>query len=265
MSFFFRPSTPSHVSCVPCRHTLTLGPGDVLVLGLSLDDADATKLRVILDGAERLRAAAFVYEVHRQRFTVAHAALRLALAHMAARSPRALRFRNGAYGKPELADPDNGLRFNLSHAGSRALIAVARGREVGIDIEQERLVEPLELSRLCFSRRERSALQRLSASERLHAFFRGWTRKESFIKANGRGFSYPLDSFDVSLDESPENVLLAYLPADDEPERRWQMQSVGVEARFAAAITVEGTDWRLVSRETSIPELEELAAIHTSR
>jgi 4'-phosphopantetheinyl transferase len=236
-----------------------LGPADVLVLGHSLDVADATNLRPILDDAERLRADRFVNDVHRRRFTVAHAALRLALAHVVGRSPQSLSYRNGAYGKPALADPDLDVRFNLSHADSRALIAVTRGREVGIDIEQERPVKPLDLARLCFSLRERTTLQRLSEPERLRAFFRAWTRKESFIKANGRGFSYQLDSFDVSLDESPENVLLAYLSSADESERRWKMQSLSVEQGFAAAITVEGMDWRLVRREISVLELQELA------
>jgi 4'-phosphopantetheinyl transferase len=232
---------------------LTLGPADVLVLGLSLDVADVTNLQSILDEAERLRAARFANAVLRQRFTVTHAALRLVLAHVVGRSPQSLSFRNGMYGKPALADRDLDVRFNLSHADNRALIAVTRGREVGIDIEQERVVEPLDLARLCFSSLERAALQRVPAPERLHAFFRGWTRKESFIKANGRGFSYPLDSFDVSLDESPENVLLAY--SADGSEQRWKMQSLATEGRFAAAITVEGADWRLVQREISIPSV----------
>jgi 4'-phosphopantetheinyl transferase len=188
--------------------------------------------------------------------------LRLVLAHVVGRSPQSLSFRNGAYGKPALADPGLDVRFNLSHADSRALIAVARGREVGIDMEQERLVKPLDLARLCFSSLERAALQRVSEPERLHAFFRGWTRKESFIKADGRGFSYPLDSFDVSLDESPQNALLAY--SADDSERQWKMRSLEMEGRFAAAITVEGTDWRLVRRETSIAELQELLPIQTS-
>jgi 4'-phosphopantetheinyl transferase len=248
---------------MPISDALTVETSDVLVLGYSLEVADATSLRSILDEAERQRADRFVNAVHRQRFTVSHAALRLVLAHVVGQSPQSLSFCSGVYGKPALADPDLDVRFNLSHAESRALIAVARSREVGIDIEQERLLEPLDLARLCFSPLERAALQRVSAPERLHAFFRGWTRKESFIKANGRGFSCPLDSFDVSLDESPENVLLAC--SSDDSERGWKMQSLEMEAGFAAAITVEGTDWRLVRRATSIAELQELTPIHNSR
>jgi len=58
-------------------------------------------------------------------------------------------------------------------------------------------------------------------------------------------------------------VLLADLSAD-ESIRQWKMQSVEVEAPFAAAITVEGNGWRLVRRELSISKFQELAAIHTS-
>ena len=40
----------------------------------------------------------------------------------------------GPHGKPEL--PGSALRFNLSHSGDRALIALADGVEVGVDVER---------------------------------------------------------------------------------------------------------------------------------
>lgn len=229
----------------------------MLAYSLDVGVADVAELRLLLDETERRRADRFVKEVHQRRYTVAHAALRMALGHATGRSPRSLKFRAGAYGKPAIDDPRVDIRFNLSHAEDRALLAIARGRDVGIDIEQERAVEALDLARVCFSSSERSALQRLSGSERLHAFFRGWTRKESFVKAIGRGLAYPLDTFEVSLDESRENVLLAYLPVAMESERRWEVRSLTVEAGFAAAIAVEGTEWRLNMRDTSTAELSE--------
>lgn len=237
---------------------------NVLVLDLSLDVPDLTAPRLILDEAEKQRADRFFNDVHRRRFTVAHAALRLALAHASGRQPESLIFHHNAYGKPRLANSSPDIRFNLSHAEGRALIALAHGREVGIDIEYKRLIEPLELAYLCFSSRECIALQRLSAPERFHAFFRGWTRKESFIKANGRGFSYPLNSFEVSLDKSPQNALLVDSSEDNALKRRWRTLSIEVGGPFAAALTVEGTDWRLLKHKTSLPELQELFSFHTS-
>jgi 4'-phosphopantetheinyl transferase len=238
---------------------LTVGSCEALVLAYSLDVAGPAvgELRLLLDETERLRADRFVKEIHQRRFAIAHAALRIALGHVTGRSPRSLKFRTGAHGKPAIDDPHLDIRFNLSHADDRALIAIARGREVGIDIERERSVEALDLARLCFSSSERSALEHVPEPERLRAFFRGWTRKESFVKAIGRGLVYPLDTFDVSLDDSLDNVLLAYLPVVAEAERRWETRSLGGNSVFAAAITVEGADWRLVPCETSLAELWE--------
>jgi 4'-phosphopantetheinyl transferase len=251
-----------------CRSDgLTVGPCEALVLAYSLDVAvaDVSELRLLLDETERRRADRFVKEIHQRRFTVAHAALRMALGHVTGRSPRSLKFRTGIYGKPAIDDPQVDIRFNLSHADDRALIAITRGREVGIDIEQERSVEALDLARLCFSGSERSALQQIPESERLHAFFRGWTRKESFVKAIGQGLVYPLDALEVSLDDSRENVLLAYLPVVAESERRWEVRSLCVEPGFAAAITVEGANWRLITRDTSVAELSESVDVRAVR
>ncbi|MGC1853430.1 MAG: hypothetical protein WA687_13430, partial [Solirubrobacterales bacterium] len=67
-----------------------------------------------------------------------HRALRRVLAHYLDADPGEIELRTGEYGKPALADPGAPLRFNLSHSSGAALIAVACGREVGIDIERIR-------------------------------------------------------------------------------------------------------------------------------
>ena len=78
--------------------------------------------------------AAFQGEAHKRRFVVAHGAVRLLLAHHLQQSARDLVFSVGSHGKPHL-DAATALEFNLSHSGELALIAVALGRAVGVDVE----------------------------------------------------------------------------------------------------------------------------------
>src|SRR5688572_20859640 len=117
------------------------------------------------------------------------------------------------------------LRFNLSHAGERALIAVSLGREVGVDIEEVRPIESLTLADRFFAPAEFRAIEALSPAARTDAFFRCWTRKEAFIKAHGAGLSAPLDSFEVDLTtaDTPQLLRACHDPAMYE---RWRIVSL---------------------------------------
>src|SRR6185503_1727872 len=91
------------------------------------------------------------------------------------------------------------LEFNLSHSGALALVAAARGRPVGVDVERHRPgVETLEIAARFFTPRELGALRALDADGRVAGFFLCWTRKEAYVKARGEGLTVPLDAFDVS-------------------------------------------------------------------
>jgi 4'-phosphopantetheinyl transferase len=182
----------------------------VVEVGLDTPDALSKALPSILDEDERARAARFVFPDHRRRYVVSHAALRLVLAHYLDEDPRLLRFERATHGKTRLARPWAGdYEINLSHSAERALIAVARAREVGVDIEVHRPdLDVHALAQYVLSPAERASFAALSAADRRAAFFRAWTRKESFIKAIGEGLACPLESFDVSLADGIESALL---------------------------------------------------------
>src|SRR5512145_2804827 len=118
-------------ACLPSPN-----PGEVLVwrVELGVDAAALAALESGLDDEERARAARFAVPAARRRFVVARAALRQLLGHYTGTRAGALRFVAGARGKPALAG-ESALRFNVAHSGDFALIALARGREVGVDIE----------------------------------------------------------------------------------------------------------------------------------
>ena len=71
----------------------------------------------------------------------------------------------------------------------------------------------------------------------MDAFYRGWTRKESFIKARGEGLSFPLAAFDVRLDATDEQSLLACRPEQSEIERAHH-PSLDAPPGYSAALTV---------------------------
>jgi len=96
---------------------------------------------------------------------------------------------SGENGKPVLAPPlarRSGLAFNLSHAGDRLAIAVARQLPVGVDIEQvARDVRWRKLSARWFSRAEADWLAALAPGAAKREFLRLWTVREAMIKAMG--------------------------------------------------------------------------------
>jgi 4'-phosphopantetheinyl transferase len=178
-------------------------------------------------------------------------ALRHILAGYLGCAPAEIGFSYTAYGKPFLRNEEkHGLRFNLSHSEDQALLAVTRGRVVGVDIEQIRPdFATEEIAKRFFSEREWKELRGLPAAERTTAFFRCWTRKEAFIKAVGEGLSFPLDAFAVSLAPG-EPAALRWLRTDKDGARRWRLEDIAAPAGFLAALAVEGEVSRVVMQSS---------------
>ena len=127
----------------------------------------------------------------------------------------------------------------------RMLIVVARGRELGVDIERTRPdVLKDGIAERFFSQLEVTMLRALPAHLQADAFFNCWTRKEAYIKARGEGLSLPLDKFDVSLAPGEPAAVLGTRIGPEELSR-WSLRELAVGAGYAAAFVAEGRDWRL--------------------
>jgi 4'-phosphopantetheinyl transferase len=125
----------------------------------------------------------------------------------------------------------------MSHSHNVALVAVAKNKEVGVDVEHIRAdFATEEIARRFFSRGEVETLNALAAEEQVAAFFRCWTRKEAYIKAIGRGLSQPLHGFDVTLAPGERAALLR---ADEDDTSRWYLSDLEVGQNYAAALAVE--------------------------
>ncbi len=212
----------------------------------------------ILSEDERERAARFHFSRDRECFTATRALLRTVLGSYAACDPKRLIFCYSDKGKPFLdqsslhkasLSPNSGkqIEFNVSHSGTTALLAFARGRALGVDIEQVRdNLECEAVARRFFSDQEVRQLAALAPSEKPAGFFRCWTRKEAYIKAMGTGLSLPLDQFDVSLEPGALNALQATRP-DAAEAGLWSLQDIAVKNGYIAALCVQGHGWRLKS------------------
>ena len=191
----------------------------------------------LLSLEERERASRYRVGRPREEFILTRGTLRSLLSRYLRATPQELLFRYSAYGKPFL-DRHYDLRFNVSHSGGLVLMAFARAREIGIDVEKvDREVDAKKLSERFFSVRERQCLKDLSGEELQAAFFRCWTRKEAYVKARGEGLSLPLHQFDVSLAPDETRALLATRP-DPSEASRWLLCDFAVPPGYAAALAL---------------------------
>jgi len=195
-------------------------------------------LAELLSDDEQQRASHLVFHRERGRFIVARARLRQLLAARLGVSPASIEFSYGARGKPALAPrfAGSGVCFNVSHSEDVAVYGFARDREVGVDVEAVReLTDADEIAARCFSLRENEAYLALAARDRPLGFFNCWTRKEAFIKAQGDGFGYPLDRFDVSL--APGEAARLLRVGDESGELcGWRMMSFSPAPGFVGAV-----------------------------
>lgn len=190
---------------------------------------DAPRRHAATTAGERDRAARLRRPGDGDRFLSAHGALRLILAQYLASDPVALPIAADERGKPFIQGVS--LQFNLSHSGALALIAVAHGRQVGVDVERLRPIPELEAitARIC-TPGELSALAALAEPHREGAFFAMWARKEALAKATGEGMRA------IARDTTRQ--------AKD----RWTLVQVTDLPGYAACVAAEGTGWQLVRR-----------------
>ena len=195
-------------------------------------DAPLPALLAELDDVGRARYARLVTPALRARYLATHVATRRILGMLLGCAPAALPIRFGARGKPLLPAP---WSFNVSHSAGYALLAVGRGGELGVDIEQVRAdVDDAAISARYFHAAERAALATLAADARREAFFRCWTRKEAYLKAVGVGLAGGLARCRVSLDH--EHAALLDVAWDPAEAGRWWMASWQPRPGYIAAL-----------------------------
>ena len=212
-------------------------------------DAQALDLESLgrsLSDDERTRAGRFVFVKDRRAFIATRGLLRRLLAWYLGEDPSRLRFQYGPRGKPALDPavlPD--VCFSVSHSHGLALLAMTRGRNIGIDVEH--INDDADCERIAtrfFSAQEAGTLRSLPDGLRCAAFFACWARKEAFVKATGEGISRPLDSFEVSCAPHEPAALLS-VGGEAQAARMWSVRDLCADPGYAAAVATEGRESRL--------------------
>ncbi len=219
-----------------------LARSDLHLWLVSLDRPWTTcsNLESLLAADERLRAGRFRAELDRQRWVVARATLRAMLGRYLDAHPSQVPLGRTPFGKPVLLGESRELDFSLSHADGLALIAIARGHRVGVDLELVRAISELDrIAMRCFTPRERAEQRAQVGPARLLAFFNGWTRKEAFTKATGEGLSRDLRGVEVTVTPG-EPAQLRSLDGRDEDAARWFVRDVSPTPGFVGAVVAEG-------------------------
>ncbi len=160
-----------------------LKEGELHVWRIRLDEVAEDRC-LPLSAEERDRAARFRFEKDRIHYVRSHGALRSILA-AATNAP--LQFAFGERGKPYLSGAPE-IRFNLSHSHGMALVGVALGVDIGVDIERARAIPNCEaIAQRFFPPSEAAGFAAAPEGGREREFFRRWTRIEAALKAQGIG------------------------------------------------------------------------------
>jgi 4'-phosphopantetheinyl transferase len=248
------------VPVIRCQ-TLLVSTIDLWPLTLTGQDTEYGRCLDWLDQQERERAARFLRQQDRERYVLAHGGLRFILGLYLGLDPARIEFGSTATGKPTLAGlrPENAaLTFNLSHAHGNAMVAVAQGRHVGVDLEMIREdVEALKLAERFFSEREHLLLQSTASESRNWEFFHYWVAKEAVLKAEGVGLaSLQACEIDWSKGSDRDGVPVRLAGQSQVP---WVVKTLDCGPGWVGAVAAQGFDWAINPCATATDESRETA------
>ncbi|MEP6958261.1 MAG: 4'-phosphopantetheinyl transferase superfamily protein [Nitrospirota bacterium] len=217
------------------------------VWGFSLDGSLSfvEHCRSWLSEDERGRATRFIRHQDHVRFVFAHGGLRAVLSRYLGIGPDEIEIYRREAGKPsltrELGDQP-AITFNMSHAHGRALIAVSKGQDVGVDLERIRSeVEVAKLSERYFTPSEHATIIQLTQEQRAARFFRYWVAKEAVLKAQGIGLR-ALSQCEILLgaDGVGAEVLV---PVGVPLHGNWRIRFLSCGKGWEAAMAAQEVDW----------------------
>jgi 4'-phosphopantetheinyl transferase len=225
--------------------------------------------RELLNAAEKEEESRFYSPRDRHRYLVTRALVRTVLSRYASVDPKDWVFSRDAYGRPHILNPqaaDARLSFNVSHAQGLIVLGVAKGRSLGVDVENfAKCNVSIDIANHYFAPQEVTALHEVPRHQQQYRFFEYWTLKESYIKARRMGCSIPLDRFSFHFsDDHAVDLVINQESGDD--SSRWQFWQFRPTSEHLLAICAEKLNSQssklivfetipTVSERTLVPEL----------
>jgi 4'-phosphopantetheinyl transferase len=222
-----------------------LCPGEVHLWHCDLEacaapDGCQREYEALLDANERARVLRLRFAADRAQLIASHALLRSVLGVYMQCAPATLRLEREERGKPFLAVGESPPSFNLSHAGTHAVLAVtACAAEIGVDTERHRSGRRFEaLARRHFASVEVAQFAALPEAGRLACFYDLWTLKEAYVKARGMGLALPLDGFWFLPGSDDGRLEFAARTDVDVAPARWSFWSYREPAGYSIALAL---------------------------
>ena len=145
-------------------------------------------------------------------------------------------------GKPRVAGAD--LGFSVSHSGAVAVVAVAAGLDVGVDVERVREVRRAERIALRWlATGDARAVAAAPAEDRARTFLRAWVAAEALAKGWGGGIG-DLARVREGLREPAADRGRSHVAGPGgEP---WSVVALEAPRGYIAALAAPGADWKVV-------------------
>jgi 4'-phosphopantetheinyl transferase len=162
----------------------------------------------MLTSPELARAERFKHKGAKQLFVTAHASLHLILKNRYHINFDDFAFSETEHHKPFLTNKDGviPLEFNLSHGGQWIAITIGT-QSVGIDIEEKKDLKDFEgISRIVYTELENNSVIPRHKHPDIEQFYRHWSCKEAFLKAEGTGFMQDPKGFELNFKTSDKNT-----------------------------------------------------------
>jgi len=160
------------------------------------------KFEKIISVERREKIKKYYFYQYKKRSLIAEILLRYCLKIRFDISKSEVQFIKNNFGKPMLKNFKK-IHFNLSHSGDWVVCGINYDYPIGVDVERIK-DNNLQIAETFFTPEEYDYILNQPLKEMNKNFYKIWTLKESYVKAEGKGLNIPLHTF--SFDILPKEI-----------------------------------------------------------